>query len=98
MDRAVRRRQSVVIAQFSLLTDFCRAGSLGRIGIDPVPRLGTVRFETGTSTHNPACPGVPVPYTRAIYAAGKSAGEDAFTLWVSNGEVLEPIKVTVTIK
>jgi hypothetical protein len=98
MDRSVRRRQSVMIAQFSLLTEFCRAGAIGRIGIDPAPRLGTVRFETGTSTHNPACPGVPIPYTRAIYAAGKAAGQDVFTLWVSNGDVLEPVKVTIDIR
>lgn len=98
MERSARRRQSVMIAQFSLIAEFCKAGSLGRIGVDPVPKLGAVRFETGTSTRNPACPGVPIPFTRAIYQAGRSAGEDVFTLWVSNGEVLEPVKVTVTIR
>lgn len=98
MERSARRRQSVMIAQFSLIAEFCRAGALGRIGVDPPPKLGTVRFETGTSTHNPACPGVPIPFTRAMYHAGKAAGDDVFTLWVSNGELLEPVKVTVTIR
>ncbi|WP_293858980.1 hypothetical protein [uncultured Alsobacter sp.] len=98
MDRVVKRRQSVIVSQFSLLKEFCQPGHIGRIGIDPAPKLGTLRVETGTSTRNPACPGVAVPYTRVTYVAGRVAGEDAFTLWVTNGEALEPIKVTATVR
>ena len=98
MDRAVKRRQSVIVSQFSLLKEFCQPGHIGRIGIDPPPQLGMLKIETGTSTRNPACPGVVVPYTRVTYVAGRTAGDDAFTLWVSNGEALEPIKVTVSIR
>jgi hypothetical protein len=98
MDRVVRRRQSVIVSQFSLLKEFCQPGHIGRIGIDPAPKLGTLRIETGTSMRNPACPGVAVPYSRVTYVAGRTAGDDAFTLWVTNGESLEPIKVTVTVR
>ncbi|MHB2170041.1 hypothetical protein [Alsobacter sp. R-9] len=95
----VPRNKTTGLMKMILYGPFCQPLYIGRIAVRPDPRLGRLEFVEGEENHPElGCKTAKIPFSGVLYKAGPTPGEDKFTLYVSNGEVLEAIKVTVTVR
>ncbi len=67
-------------------------------GVSPDPKLGVLRFEEGETSSTSVCRGNSIPFTRVLYRAGSQAGDDVFSFYISNGSILEPVKIIVHVR
>lgn len=67
--------------------------------VDPKPQFGTVaEFSGSMKLPNGPCPNVEMPYLELRYTAGNQAGQDKFTLFVSDGDEFTRIAVILTVR
>jgi hypothetical protein len=94
-----RRGQTSGIMKMLLYSSFCQRAYIGRIAVQPDPRLGALIFKEGEEEHPElGCKSAKIPFTAILYKAGPTAGDDKFTLYVSDGWDMQAIKVTVHVR
>lgn len=82
-----------------LYGNFCQRAYIGKIAVRPDPRLGSLVFKEGEEEHPElGCKSDKIPFTAVLYKAGSMAGDDKFTLYVSDGWDMQAIKVMVHVR
>jgi hypothetical protein len=98
VERVAKRGQEIIVAQYNVYFGFCQPAYVGRIGVSPNPKLGSLRFEEGQNSNTTVCNGKSIPFTRVLYRAGAQAGDDVFSIFVFDGSALEQVKVIIHVR